>query len=148
MYQGSLSDYRVEVNADLKRIKDIAPDLANERIIGTVNKILDWIEDKAGQEVGLHEVAAGIGDQTRGVETFFDMGRLIGGKAMMKPFFKVQGPDGSLYLLDDVFKASEGETYVTPGTGELLASSKEDLKGISYTYFKIANFTHDSKPSI
>jgi hypothetical protein len=147
-YQGSFSDYRTEINEMMARVADVGSEIVNERTIKTVNQILDWLEDKAGQEFSLREIADAIGDETRGLNTFSKMGPLMGGKAMTEGFVKVEAPDGTLYLLDDVYKASEGETYVAPGTGELLASSRSELESRSYLYFRIADFTLEPKLAI
>jgi hypothetical protein len=147
-YQGSFSEYRTEINEMMARVAEISSEIVNDETIKTVNKILDWLEDKAGQEFSLHEIADGIGDETRGLKTFRNMGPLIGGKPMTEAFFKVQAADGTLFLLDEVYKASEGETYVAPGTGEVLASSRAELETKSYIFFRIADFTVEAKLSI
>jgi hypothetical protein len=147
-YEGSLSDYRTEVNAMMQRTAEFSSEIVDAEVISTVNKILDWLEDKAGQEFALHEIADGIGDETRGLRTFHKMGPLMGGRSMAEVFFKVETPDGRTFLLDDVYKASEGETYVAPDTKEILASSRQELETKCYAFFRIADFTVEPKLSI
>lgn len=148
MYQGNFSDYRNEINALMVRVKKNAPELSSDQIIETVNKVLDWIEDKPGEEFSLAELAVALGDEAAAVELFMRMGPLMGGKPMTAPFFKVHAPDGKMYLLDDVYKVSEGENYRVPGTLEHLASSRGELEHITSIHFRVADFTLELKPGI
>lgn len=147
-YQGSLSDYRSDINAMMLRVKEFSSELSNDDIIKTVNAALDWVADKADQEISLHDLAKGIGDPTGGSMTFFRIGPLMGGKPMLEAVMKVEDAAGNLHLLADVYKASQGETYVVPGTAEVLATSREGLEGKTYVYFKVADFSVDYTPSL
>jgi hypothetical protein len=148
VYQGSFKEYRGEIIALLARVRELSEELSNDTHLRTVNKVLDWIEDKPGLEVSLQEMAAAIGDATGGVETFYHMSALTGGKPMMKPVLKVEGSDGELHLLDEVNKVSDGEVYRAPGNLEVLASSRAELENKSFVYFRIADFMVEPKSNV
>ncbi len=145
MYEGSFEDYREEINALMLRVAEWSPELSNSEKIETVNKVLDWIEDKPGQEISLQELGAALGDHTGGAETFIRIGALCGGKPMMGVIVKVHAPDGGLYLLHDVYTVSEGENYLAPGSLSPIASSRDDLLKMCSFHFQIANFTRELK---
>jgi len=145
MYEGSFEEYRAEINALMERVKELSSELSNDQIVETVNKVLDWVEDKPGQEVSLRELGEALGDPSKGIETFLRMGPLIGGKPMTEVVIKVHAPDGKQYLLHDVYRASQGCDYVVPGSLEPLASSRAELEAKCSVHFQIANFTRQQK---
>jgi hypothetical protein len=145
MYEGSFEGYREEINALMLRVKEWSPELSNDDKIETVNKVLDWIEDKPGQEISLVELGEAIGDPTGGAETFIRIGALCGGKPMMDVIVKVHAPDGSVHLLHDVYRVSEGENYLTPGSLDPIADSREELMKKCSFHFQIADFTREQK---
>lgn len=143
MYEGSFEGYREEINALMLRVKEWSPKLSNDEKIETVNKVLDWIEDKPGQEISLVELGEAIGDPTGGAETFIRIGALCGGKPMMDVIVKVHAQDGSVHLLHDVYRVSEGEKYLTPGSLDPIADSREELMERCSFHFQIADFTRE-----
>lgn len=145
MYEGSFEAYREEVNGLLRRVAEWSPELSDSEKIETVNKVLDWIEDKPGQEISLQELGAALGDPSGGAETFIRIGSLCGGKPMMSVIVKVHAPDGGLYLLHDVYKVSVGESYRTPGSLAPIADSRDELLKMCSFHFQIANFTREPK---
>jgi hypothetical protein len=145
MYEGSFEDYRQEINALMVRVAEWSPELSNNEKIETVNKVLDWIEDKPGHEISLQELGEALGDPTGGAETFIRIGALCGGKPMMDVIVKVHAPDGSLYLLHDVYRVSEGEKYLTPGSLAPIADSRDELMKKCSFHFQIADFTREPK---
>ena len=145
MYEGSFAAYREEINALMARVAELSSELSNNDKIETINKVLDWIEDKPGREISLEELGTALGDPTGGAETFMRIGALCGGKSMLDVIVKIHAPDGNIYLLHDIYKVSEGENYLTPGTLSPIASSREELLQMCSFHFQIANFTSEPK---
>lgn len=146
MYQGTLSNYRDQINALLERLR-WAPELSNDALVADVNRLLDWVDDKGGQEFSLSEIAEVLdGDIVRAWRA---MAPLCGGEPLADTFVKVRLPDGSLVLRDELQKVEGLDgALIVPVTGVVAAMNSKELDEKSFIFFRFTNFEPVQKLSL
>lgn len=136
MFEGFIEDYRVRINESMDRIvvdddSDFSPEWKNR-----VNLVLDWVSERPGEEVWLHEVMNGVGLEAK--DALASVAPLRGFEQMIEWVLVIKMPDGQFVHEDDIeYVDGNGRVKSTGGEVPFL---REKLLENAYLRLKIANF--------